>query len=127
MSRITGRHALNTPLLGIALCSFTLVAEGPATPEPKVVATITQSVKPNGACLISAEIRDPQSSQVLAAPNLTVNAGEQANVSSAESDRKVEVTFKAGPGCASGSYVVKVWAGGKLKYAKDGALEPKAR
>jgi len=127
MSSITRRHAFTAPVLGIALCSFTLVAEGPATPEPKVVATIAQAVKPNGACLISAEIRDPQSSQVLAAPNLTVNAGEQANASSAESDHKVEATFRAGSGCAGGTYAVKVWVKGKLAYTKDGALEPKAQ
>jgi hypothetical protein len=127
MPRITRRHALTSPVLGIALCSFTLAAEAPATPEPKVVATIEPPAKQNGACFISAEIRDPQSNQVLAAPNLAVKAGEQANVSSAESDRKVEVTFNAGPGCASGTYVVKVWASGKLAYSKNGVLKPKAQ
>ncbi len=127
MPRITRRHALTTPVLGIALCSFTLAAEAPATPEPKVVATITQAVKQSGACLISAEIRDPQSNQVLAAPSLAVKAGQQVNISSVESDRKVEGTFNAGPGCASGSYVVKVWAGGKLAYSKNGVVKPRAQ
>jgi flagellar basal body rod protein FlgF len=103
------------------------VAEGPATPELKVVATIEQPAKQNGACLISAEIRDPQSNAVLAAPKLAVAAGEQANASSSESDRKVEVTVKAGPGCAGGTYVVNVWASGKLAYTKNGALKLKAQ
>lgn len=127
MPGITRRHALTTPVLAIALCSFTLAAEAPAAPEPKVAATIEQPARQNGACLISAEIRDPQSNQVLAAPHLAVKAGEQANVSSAESDRKVEATFNAGPGCASGTYVVKIWASGKLAYSKNGVLEPKAQ
>jgi hypothetical protein len=127
MSGITRRHALIAPVLGIALSSFAIVAEGPATPEPKVVATIAQPANQNGACLIRAEIRDPQSNRVLAAPHLAVKAGEQANFSSAESDRKVEVTFEAGPGCASGTYAVKVWVNGKVAYSKNGTLEPKAQ
>jgi len=126
MSRITLRHAPAAAVLGITLCSLTLAADAPATPEPKVVATIQQPAKEDGACLISAEIRDPQSNQVLAAPNVAVKAGAQANVSSAEADRKVEATFNAASGCASGTYVVKVWAGGKLAYSKNGVLMPKA-
>jgi hypothetical protein len=121
------RHGLVAPVLGIALSSFALAAAGPATPEPKVVATIEQPVKQNGACLITAEIRDPQSNEVLAAPKLAVVAGEKANVSSSEGARKVEVTVTAAPGCAGGTYVVNVWASGKLAYSKSGALEPKAQ
>ena len=114
-------------MLGIALSSLALAAEGPATPEPKVVATIEQPAKQNGACLITAEIRDPQSNEIIAAPKLFVVAGEQANVSSSEPERKVEVTVKAGPGCAGGTYAVNVWASGKLAYSKSGALKPKAQ
>jgi hypothetical protein len=127
MSVITRRHALIAPVLGIALSSLAIVAEGRETPEPKVVATIAQPANQDGACLIRAEIRDPQSNRVLAAPHLAVRAGEEANFSSAESDRKVEVTFKVGPGCGSGTYLVKVWVDGKLAYSKNGALEPKAQ
>ena len=127
MPSITRRRALTALVLAIALSPLMLAAAGPATPEPKVVATIEQPAKQNGACLITAEIRDPQSNEVLAAPKLAVVAGEQANVSSSESDRKVEVTVKAGPSCAGGTYVVNVWANGKLAYSKNGTLKPKAQ
>ena len=126
MQRIA-RHTMAALALGSALISFALVAEGPATPEPKVAATIEQAAKQNGSCLILAEIRDPQSDEILTVPKIFVAAGEQASVSSSGSERKVEVTVKAGPGCAGGTYTVNVWASGKLAYSKSGSLRPKAQ
>jgi hypothetical protein len=126
MQIIARRRALIAPILGIALSSLALAAEGPATPEPTVVASIEQPAKQGGACLITAEIRDPKSNEVLAAPKLAVAAGEQAKVSSSEAARKVDVTITAGPDCAGGTYVVNVWISGKLAYSKSGALKPKA-
>ncbi len=113
-------------LLGFALGAFALAAESPPTPEPKVVATIDKPSKQGGACFVSVEIRDPESNQVLAAPNLAVNAGEQANVSSSESNRKIEITLRAGADCAGGTYDVNVWTRGKLQYGKSGTLQRKA-
>ena len=107
--------------------SFMLVADGTTTPEPKVVATIEQSSKQPGSCLVSAEIRDPQSNAILAAPKLMVAAGEKANASSSESDRKVEVSVKAGPGCVGGTYAVNVWVSGGLAYSKNGTLAVKSQ
>jgi len=127
MQSTTRRLVLATPILLMAVGSFMLVADGPTTPEPKVVATIEQSSKQPGACLVSAEIRDPQSNAILAAPKLMVAAGEKANASSSESDRKVEVTVKAGPSCAGGTYAVNVWVNGSLAYTKNGALAVKSQ
>ena len=126
MPYIPSRHASFASALAVALSSLTLLAEGPRTPEPKVVATIEQPAKQGGACLVRAEIRDPQSDEVLSAPNIQLLAGQEATASTSESDRKVEVTVKAGPGCAGGTYAVSVWSGGKLVYSKSGALKPKA-
>jgi hypothetical protein len=118
---------LTAAALGMAPGPFALVAEGPPAPEPKVEATIEQSAKPNGACLVRAEVRDPKSNDVLAEPKIAVAAGQEASVSSSDADRKVEVTVKAGPACAGGTYLVNVWTAGKLAYSKSGALGPKAR
>ncbi len=99
------RVALGAAALGLAISSFALLAEGPTAPEPKVVATIEQAAKPNGACLVRAEVRDPQSNEVLSEPMLQVAAGQEAKISSSESDRKVEITVKAGASCAGGTYL----------------------
>jgi len=127
MQSTTRRLVLATPILLLSVGSFTLAADGPTTPEPKVVATIEPSSKHPGACLVSAEVRDPQSNAILAAPKLMVAAGEKANTSSSDSDRKVEVTVKAGPGCAGGTYGVSVWVGGSLAYSKNGTLAVKSQ
>ena len=127
MRTIARRHALVALVLCIALGSPVLAAEGPATPEPKVAATIEKSAKQGESCLVIAEIRDPQSNEILMAPKLAVEPGQQAKVSSSGEERKLEVTVTAGPGCAGGTYSVNVWAGGKLAYSKSGALEPKAQ
>ena len=123
---MSGPRAI-APLLGFALGAFALAAERPPTPEPKVVATIDKPAKPGGTCFVSAEIRDPESNRVLAAPNLAVKAGEQANVSTSESDRKIEVTLRAGAGCAGGTYDVNVWTRGKLQYGKSGPCSRRPR
>ena len=115
---------LTAAALGMAPGPFALVAEAPPAPEPNVVATIERSSKPEGACLVRAEVRDPQSNDVLAEPKIAVAAGQEANVSISDADRKVEVTVKAGPGCAGGTYLVNVWAAGKLAYSKSGNLKP---
>ncbi len=127
MASTKRRVALAASSLGMAMSSFTLFADGPAAAEPKVVATIEQSAKPNGSCLVRAQVREPQSNEVLAEPKIQVAAGQEAKVSSADSDRKVEVAVKAGPGCAGGTYLVNVWAAGKLAFSKGGTLEAKAQ
>jgi hypothetical protein len=125
MVRTARRLALVAFGLAVALGSFVLAAEAPTTPEPKVVATIAQPAKAGGACLVIAEIRDPQSNEVLASPKLAVVAGEQASVSSSEADRGLELSVKAAGGCTGGSYTVNVSVNGKLAYAKSGVLTPK--
>lgn len=117
---------LTAAALGMAPGPFALVAEAPPAPEPNVVATIERSARPEGACLVRVEVRDPQSNDLLAEPKIAVAAGQEASVSSSDADRKVEVTVKAGPGCAGGTYLVNVRTAGKLAYSKSGDLSPKA-
>ncbi len=120
------RRLLPFSLLAL-LTPFTVSADGPAIPEPKVIASISQSPGSPTACIATLEVRLPGADEVLAAPKLAVAGGQEATATTSADSHKVEVTVKAASGCAGGTYDVRVFAKGTLTHAKKGSLQSAAK
>ncbi|MFN7943455.1 MAG: hypothetical protein U0X73_17820 [Thermoanaerobaculia bacterium] len=119
------RLALAAAVAGLVLFApAPSVAQG-GSAQAKVVATIGPSADSPKACVVEMEVRDPKTDQVLAAPQLTVRGGEEAKTSTAGAGHRIDVTVKAAPGCAEGSYQVRVFTGDRLDYEKSGPLVAK--
>ena len=118
-------------LLALALLAllvpFAVSADGPAVPEPKVVASIGSHTDSPTSCIATVEVGLPDSDEILAAPKIALVAGQEATATTTDGARKVEITVKAAAGCAGGTYDVKILAKGALTHAKKGSLQSAAK
>jgi hypothetical protein len=117
-------------VLAAAAAALALLAPPPSGAQgggasAKVVATIAPSSDSPKACRVEMEVRDPNTDQVLAAPQLTVRGGEEAKTTTTGAGHRIDVTVKAAPGCAEGSFQVRVFTGDRLDFEKSGPLVPK--
>jgi len=120
------RRLLPFALLAL-LVPFAVSADGPAVPEPRVVASIGPSPNSSTACIATLEVGLPGTDEVLAAPKIALAAGQEASTTTTDDARKVEITVKAAPACAGGTYDVKVLSKGTLTHAKRGSLQSAAK
>ena len=121
------RHRAMVLVSVLSLLPSALLAAPPDAPEPKVIAAIEPVAGQPRSCIVTVEVRTPDTDQALAAPSFRVMAGQKATSTSSGSAHKVTVAIEAGPDCAGGTYDVKVHANGALVLAKAGPLQAKAK
>jgi len=116
-------------LLAVFVLSAPLVllAETPTPPEPRVTATVDKALGSKRACLVTVEVSDPVTGDLLAAPNLRVVAGQAASATTSDPLRKVVVAVKVSPGCDDGTYDVTVFRRAAPVLATSGPLQPRKK
>jgi hypothetical protein len=114
-------------VFALAVSAGPLAADGPAKPEPIVTAAIEPSPTQAGTCLVTVEVKDPDSAEVFVFSRLAVTAGKEAATFSSKPPRKVEVAVKTGPKCDAGTYAVTVFSEATVTHAKSGTLTARGK